>query len=249
MFSSVYSLIIVDDEHEIRHGLERYFPWNEIGFEVTGTFENGRAALDHVRRTKTDVAFCDILMRGMNGIEFAEAVRREQIPVSIVFLSAHRDFEYAQHALRLGVRRYVVKPTRYEELMRTFRELKAELDEEKSEKPIVRATPDAIVESVVRYCEGDLASACLEGAARHVGMNPHYLSRLFKEQSRENFSSFLTRVRMTRAASMLRTTGLPAYTIGEKLGYSNANTFSRRFKQWFGSSPSEYRRERAELPE
>ncbi len=242
MPTSVYSIIIVDDEHDIRHGLERYFPWQSVGFEVTGTFANGRDALEFVRHNPTDVAFCDILMRGMNGIEFAESVQREQIPLTIVFLSAHRDFEFAQHALRLGVRRYVVKPTRYEELVRTFSELKSELDERTAEKTVVRATSDEVVDAVRRYCDKNLSTACLEGAARHVGMNPHYLSRLFKEHTEANFSTYLTEARMDRAAAMLRSTGLPTYVIGNELGYSNANTFSRRFRQWFGVSPREYRR-------
>lgn len=38
----MYKLVLVDDEVEIRNGLTQYFPWNEIGFDVVGVFENGK---------------------------------------------------------------------------------------------------------------------------------------------------------------------------------------------------------------
>ena len=44
----MYRLLIVDDEEDIRRGLAEFFPWGEIGFEVAGTAENGKQALEMV---------------------------------------------------------------------------------------------------------------------------------------------------------------------------------------------------------
>lgn len=38
-------IIIVDDEYTIRHGLSAFFPWEELGFTVSGTFSNATDAL------------------------------------------------------------------------------------------------------------------------------------------------------------------------------------------------------------
>lgn len=45
----MYKLLIADDEYEIRNGLCKFFPWNEIGFEVVGQAENGKKALEIIQ--------------------------------------------------------------------------------------------------------------------------------------------------------------------------------------------------------
>ena len=44
----MYTLLIVDDERDIREGLARYFPWESVGFTVEGTYEGGQQALERV---------------------------------------------------------------------------------------------------------------------------------------------------------------------------------------------------------
>ena len=51
----MYKLIIVDDESSICEGIAACYPWAEMGFEVSGTFPNGKNALDYIERYLVDV--------------------------------------------------------------------------------------------------------------------------------------------------------------------------------------------------
>jgi AraC-like DNA-binding protein len=68
-----------------------------------------------------------------------------------------------------------------------------------------------------------------------------YISRFFKEQTGENFFSYLEKKRMTTAASLLAEKRTSISQIAEKTGYSNAHVFSRAFKRYYSVSPSDYR--------
>jgi two-component system response regulator YesN len=246
----MYRLLIVDDEEDIRRGLAEFFPWNEIGFEVADTVENGKRALECVRKGGIDVVFCDIRMPVMSGIELAKAIFEENPRMPVVFLSAFKDFSYAQKAIQYGVRDYVLKPTSYEGIRSVFRKLKKELDyglpaahpegkESTEESPVGRT--DAVLAAIKGYAEREYARATLKGAARVAHMNPQYVSRLFKERTGENFHTFLTRIKMEKAAQLLHDVDYLTYEVSEIVGYSNPKNFTRTFKKHFGVSPREYR--------
>ncbi len=243
----MYRLLIADDEEDIRRGLALFFPWDELGFEVVGTAENGKVAFDMVRSGTVDVVFCDIRMPVLSGIDLARAIFEDDLKVPVVFLSAFKDFSYAQQALQYGVRNYVLKPTDYANLRSVFSKLKRELDaelaalpEEDGSSPGPRG--DSIVAAIRSYVERDYAHATLKGAARVAHRNPQYVSRLFKERAGENFHVFLSRVRMEKAAQLLRDGGYPTYEVSAIVGYGNQKNFTRAFKRHFGVSPRQYRR-------
>jgi two-component system, response regulator YesN len=247
----MYRLLIADDEADIRRGLALFFPWDEIGFQVTGTAENGKIAFDMVRSGTVDVVFCDIRMPVMSGIDLARAIFEADLKVAVVFLSAFKDFSYAQQALQFGVRNYVLKPTDYANIRSVFAKLKRELDSELVAVPEVAedgsgrksgARGDAVIAAIRGYVERDYAHATLKGAARVVHLNPQYVSRLFKERAGENFHVFLSRVRMAKAAQLLRDGSYLTYEVSAFVGYGNQKNFTRAFKHHFGVSPREYKR-------
>ncbi len=80
-----------------------------------------------------------------------------------------------------------------------------------------------------------------EEVAAQVGISPYYFSRLFKEEIGQNYTDYLTELRIEQARQMLRN---PRYSIKEicvESGYANPNYFSRIFKRTTGMTPTEYR--------
>lgn len=245
----MYQLLIADDEFEIRNGLSQYFPWDELGFEIASLVENGREVLDVVSKQPIDVILCDIQMPVMSGIDVARELHQQNSPVKIVFLSGYREFEYAQQALSYGVKSYIVKPTKYNELENVFRKLKIELDQSKgSQSPSTNvpeekesAAPETVIAKVKSYLEQNYREATLDDAARLVHMNPYYLSKYFKKKTGENFSDYLIRVKMEKAKEFLMDVNNRTYTISEMVGYSNVKNFTRTFRKYVGKSPREFR--------
>ena len=81
----------------------------------------------------------------------------------------------------------------------------------------------------------------LDDVSRSVNISPYYFSKLFKEESGENFIEYLTRVRIAHAKELLKNPALSIKEICVMSGYSDPNYFSRIFKKQEDVTPSEYR--------
>ncbi len=251
----MYKLLIADDEYEIRNGLSNYFPWNDIGFEVAGQAANGKEVLQYAADFQLDAILCDIRMPVMSGIDVARELCNQNSPIKLIFLSGYKEFDYAHQALIYGVKNYIVKPTKYGELLKVFTKIKEELDQA---KPTVSNTPprlpeqcsgfeaeplisDKIIAKIKKYVIEHYKDATLEGASQLVHLNPYYISKYFKDKTGQNFSDFVVGVKMNKAMELVKDMNYKGYEISEMLGYSNAKNFTRAFRKYFGKSPREYR--------
>ncbi len=236
----MYKLLIADDEYELRNGLCRFVPWSQLGFEAIRQAENGQEVLDIVRADDIDVILCDIKMPILSGIDVARELRH--FPVEIVFLSGYREFEYAQQALVLGVKNYILKPPKLQELEHVFKGLKEELDHRRTIGP-AKAAPEVetLIAKIKRYIEQNYKDVTLERTARYIHLNQHYLSKYFKQKTGENFSDYVIRVKMEKAKELLADPNSKTYEISEMVGYTSAKNFTRSFRKYTGKSPREYR--------
>ncbi|MFD2611330.1 response regulator [Paenibacillus gansuensis] len=81
----------------------------------------------------------------------------------------------------------------------------------------------------------------LQAIADHVKMHPAYLSKLFKTRTGENLSDYIIRLKMEKAAMLLKQTDDRIYQICTKLGYQNPPYLIKLFKKYYGVTPQEYR--------
>ncbi|MBR0598215.1 response regulator [Sinanaerobacter chloroacetimidivorans] len=84
-------------------------------------------------------------------------------------------------------------------------------------------------------------SITLEDVAREINVSPQYLSKLFKEETGENFIDYLTAIRIRIAKNLLESDELSVKEICYSVGYSDPNYFSRIFKRIVGATPTEYK--------
>ena len=129
----MYRLVIVEDEEHIRHSLECLIPWGEMGFQVVESFSDGMDALKYLEDNPCDAVLTDIMMNRMTGLEMIRNLCDTHPQLKIVILSGYSDFTYAQRAIQYKVVNYLVKPVDEEELMNTFKGIKAQLDTEREE--------------------------------------------------------------------------------------------------------------------
>ena len=87
----------------------------------------------------------------------------------------------------------------------------------------------------------------LDDVSREVNVSPYYFSKLFKEESGENFIEYLTRLRIDEARTLLESRDMSIKEIGIQVGYSDPNYFSRIFKKQTGMTPREYREQQDAL--
>lgn len=82
----------------------------------------------------------------------------------------------------------------------------------------------------------------LDDVAEHVYLAPTYLGVLFKKETGESFSSYLTIVRMEKAKELLHDVKYSIAEIANAVGYSDKRYFSKLFKEQVGVTPKEYRK-------
>ena len=123
----MYKVVIIDDEPIIVTGLTRLVPWEKYGCTVAGTAFDGEEGLALIRRVQPDIVFSDIYMPRMDGLLMAAALKSEFEDLELTILTGYRDFELLQRALRLGVRRFILKPSNMEELEEALRAMTEKL--------------------------------------------------------------------------------------------------------------------------
>ncbi|MCU9612712.1 response regulator [Caldibacillus lycopersici] len=130
----MYRLLIADDEAIEREGLEllieRFFPNT---FQIYHAI-NGRAALEKVDQYNPDVILMDIKMPGIDGLEAAKQIREGNSRVKILLITAYDYFNYAKEAVSIGVKHYILKPMKREQVVNILENLVRELDEEREKR-------------------------------------------------------------------------------------------------------------------
>ena len=127
---SLYKIMLVDDEEEVRKSIIKKIDWADAGFEVVGDAENGQEALEKLELLEPDVVVTDIRMPYMDGLTLTEKIRQRYPSTKVVIFSGFDDFEYAQRAIQLNVTEYILKPVNVEEMTAILKKIRRNLDEE-----------------------------------------------------------------------------------------------------------------------
>ena len=103
------NVVLIDDEiHAVTH-MRRLLETQAEDCRVIAHFLDGAQALASEAILRADIAFVDIMMPGMNGLALCKELKRVRPDITIVLLTAYKDFEYAHEAMRMGIHHYWVK--------------------------------------------------------------------------------------------------------------------------------------------
>jgi len=106
----MYRVMIVEDEIPIRNIIARAIDWQELGLDLVFQADNGQMALAYLETEKVDLIITDISMPFMDGLELCKHIRGQSPLTTVVILTGHNEFDYAQKAIGLGVTDYLLKP-------------------------------------------------------------------------------------------------------------------------------------------
>src|SRR6266404_229800 len=114
-------VILADDHTVVRQGLRALLA-AEGDIDIVGEAENGRQAIQLVKRLLPDVAVIDIAMPVLNGLEATRQITRSVPTTKVLILSSYSDDEYVQQLTEAGAAGYLVKQTAANELLKAIRE-------------------------------------------------------------------------------------------------------------------------------
>jgi CheY-like chemotaxis protein len=114
------SIAVVDDDFVIQELVKTTF--GAISAKVTA-FQEGASFLEAAKVRGFDLVFLDILMPGMDGFEVIKRLRAEDIEVPIIILSAVSQREAVMRAFQAGVRSYLIKPLKPDQILKKTLEI------------------------------------------------------------------------------------------------------------------------------
>jgi DNA-binding response OmpR family regulator len=128
-------ILIVDDETSIRQTMARILL--KAGFEVT-TVTNAQESLAMIHEHAFDLAYLDIRLPDMNGLEVLSSMRNQCPDMPIILFTAQPDVHSAVEALRRGATDYLMKPLKPEVVIQRTRDILEEQRKKKRRRAILQ---------------------------------------------------------------------------------------------------------------
>ena len=125
------TVLIADDEKNIREGIKCIIDWEALGFTVCGEAANGEEALKQINEMHPGLVLLDIKMPKLSGLEVVENAREQGYNGKFIILSGFSDFKFAQTAIRLGVDNYITKPIDEDELAEAVKRIGEQIRSDK----------------------------------------------------------------------------------------------------------------------
>ncbi|WP_165452828.1 response regulator [Paenibacillus thalictri] len=124
----MWTVLLVEDEENVRRFVRRNIQWGAYGFEVAGEASNGKEAWELMERLRPDAVISDIMMPIMDGTELLEKARESGMESVFIMLTCLQELKYAQTAMQHGAFNYILKASMtleslHGELIRLDREL------------------------------------------------------------------------------------------------------------------------------
>jgi two-component system response regulator YesN len=226
-----------------------------------GTAESGVEGIQVVNRTDPHLLITDINMPEIDGLTMIAALKSSHPHLQIAILTGYRDFEYAREAIRLGVTRLLLKPSKMEELKEAVLTMVAKADIYRIDENRSNAASDAddrledddivmneagnfIVKNALTYIKQNyMQKLKLSDVADQVYVSQWHLSKLLNRYMSQSFSELLNKERIENAKKLLKDPELRVGDVSEIVGFLEVAHFSRVFKKLTGISANEYRRQ------
>ena len=239
----MYTTVIIEDDPMITR-LNRRYVEQDSRFAVVQTFSAAHPALFWLRRNPIDLIILDVYMPQMSGTELLLQLRAEGVDADVIMVTSANDAKTVNDAVRLGAVDYLVKPFDSAQITACLRKLNL-LPES---RPAVRGDKPGntfCTQFSVWLEHHYMQDVSLDQAAEAMGMSSFYFSRFFRTSYNQTFLEYLTAYRIDRAVELLQQTDIPVREIAVRVGYTDANYFTKVFKRHLGVTPTEYRNHNA----
>lgn len=240
----MYRVVLIDDERRIVEGLQKVIRWDDYHCQVAATASSAEEGAQIIRQYRPHILFTDIRMPGQDGLSMVAGLRSEFPDMQVIILTGYRDFAYAQQAIRLGVARFLLKPSKMDEIKEALQYVTKKLDSQPDteETELTQHAGSFIVNQALAYMEKNYQQKLtLQEVADCCFVSQWHLSKLLNRYAEKSFYDILNAIRIAKAKELLLDPKLKIGTIGEMVGYADTAHFARTFKKVAGMSANEYR--------
>src|SRR5699024_3714962 len=124
-------VLIAEDELIERKAMRKFIEDNFSDIVVVGEAANGRNAIEQAQILQPDVIFMDLKMPGIDGLEAIERIHANEPSLKFIMISAYDSIAYAKKAKHFGIKDYILKPGKKEDVAKALLRAKKDIDAEK----------------------------------------------------------------------------------------------------------------------
>ncbi len=234
----MHKVVLIDDEAIITEGLEKVVDWAAHNCRVAALAQDAASGTQAIRMHRPDILFTDIKMPGEDGLTMLAGLKGEFPRMQIAVLTGYRDFEYARRAIRLGVSRFLLKPSKMDELNEALEYMTGVLDRlppEAEPEPEAEDPNSFLVRQAQAYIAGHCAQRLsLQDVSDHCYVSQWHLSKLLNKHLGQSFYDLLNADRVRQAKRLMADPALRISEVAERVGYADTAHFSRIFKKLEG---------------
>ncbi len=245
----MHSVYLVDDDPLIIESLTTSVLWMDNGFEVAGSNTDPSTAVDDILKIKPDVVFSDLKMPAMSGTQLIRILKEHDIDCEFVMLSAFGTFEDARSFFLLDGFDYLLKPFNQSDAEIVLERLSRKLAKKECLQPSISYSPSGNpgFDELVQYVTENFSKRfTLASLSKSFNISPNYICNLFAKHYNSTLTIFITNLRMSEAARLIRLSGTAFKEIAINCGYRDYFYFCKVFKEYYGIAPSQYRDEHKE---
>ena len=218
--------IIVDDEIAVISIIKYFIEKENLPLDIVAIAHRGDEAIKLIKRERPQLVFLDIQMPIIDGFGVMEKVN----DVNFIIITAYESFRYAQRAMRLGAKDIILKPIEYKQLTQSINRVMG-----------WKFTSNNTVNDILQYIHNNYNKKIdLRTIATSFYMTPDYLSKLFKTHMGMTIIKYIHKVRVYKAAELLKYENLSVKQVALATGYENLNNFYKHFKEYMGVTPAAF---------
>lgn len=218
---------IIDDEKSVHKIINNIIEKDGLPLVISNSAYDGIEGKSLIQKNNFDIIFIDIQMPYLDGFDLISKYPNN----NYIVVTAFDYFDYAQRALRLGVKDILLKP----------------IDREQLAEAVNRAigfklTKNKVIDEVLLYIHSNYSKEISVGdLAEQNYMNSSNFSRLFKNSVGISIIDYLKKIRINKAKDLLDSSYKSISEIALEVGYKSENLFYKDFKRIESITPSKYR--------
>jgi signal transduction histidine kinase/DNA-binding response OmpR family regulator len=243
-------VLVVDDNADLRAYLRALLTPQ---FQVVEA-PDCPTALERAHALRPDLILLDVMMPELDGYALCRTLKTDPLlqHIPVVMLTARASEDDVVEGLREGADDYVSKPfqpealrARLHNLIASRRALRHRFSREIVVQPsgvVIQDEDEAFVQRVIELVEGQLGESTfnVDTMASDLGMSRRQLERRLREVVGESPAELVRRMRLERAAQLLRANAGTVAEVGYEVGFRSPSHFSAAFRSAYGVPPTAY---------